>query len=103
MNISVILTVFILQVPYDAEDALMDELMQLAHEFLQNFCLGNPQNQAILHNHLDLFLNAGVSLFVFSLSSFNLMKYYKINIYRFAKLKLFVPYSVITQNYVMTK
>lgn len=63
-NIGVHNTVLeLLQVPYDPEDALMDELMQLAHEFLQNFCLGNTQNQALLHNHLDLFLNAGVSIF----------------------------------------
>lgn len=38
----------------------MKELMCLAHEFLQNFCLGNQQNQILLHNHLDLFLNPGV-------------------------------------------
>lgn len=40
----------------------MKELMCLAHEFLQNFCLGNQQNQILLHNHLDLFLNPGVRL-----------------------------------------
>lgn len=54
-------TLFILQVPHDEDDAAMDELLTLAHEFLQHFCLGNQQNQAILHKHLDLFLNAGVS------------------------------------------
>ncbi|KAJ8955357.1 hypothetical protein NQ318_003452 [Aromia moschata] len=38
----------------------MNELMRLAHEFLQNFCLGNQQNQVLLHKHLDLFLNPGI-------------------------------------------
>lgn len=51
----------LLQNPYDEkDDVLMKELMCLAHEFLQNFCLGNQQNQVLLHNHLDLFLNPGV-------------------------------------------
>ncbi|XP_037926094.1 inositol 1,4,5-trisphosphate receptor isoform X3 [Hermetia illucens] len=51
----------LLQNPYDEkEDVLMKELMCLAHEFLQNFCLGNQQNQILLHNHLDLFLNPGI-------------------------------------------
>lgn len=35
--------------------------MRLAHEFLQNFCAGNQQNQALLHKHINLFLNPGVS------------------------------------------
>jgi inositol 1,4,5-triphosphate receptor type 1 len=36
----------LLQIPYDQkEDVRMNELMRLAHEFLQNFCLGNAQNQ----------------------------------------------------------
>ncbi|VVC34830.1 Hypothetical protein CINCED_3A015582 [Cinara cedri] len=48
----------LLQVPYDRKgDRRMDGLMELAHEFLQSFCLGNPQNQHLLHAHLDLFLN----------------------------------------------
>lgn len=34
--------------------------MRLAHEFLQNFCAGNQQNQALLHKHINLFLNPGV-------------------------------------------
>ena len=38
----------------------MKELMKLAHEFLQAFCLGNQQNQALLHQSLDLFLTSGV-------------------------------------------
>lgn len=51
----------LLQVPYDEkEDVRMNELMRLAHEFLQNFCLGNQQNQVLLYKHLDLFLNPGV-------------------------------------------
>ena len=57
----------LLQNPYDEkDDVLMKELMCLAHEFLQNFCLGNQQNQTLLHNHLDLFLNPGVS-FIFKI------------------------------------
>lgn len=52
----------LLQVPYDEKDDVhMKELMRLAHEFLQNFCLGNQQNQILLHKQLDLFLNPGVS------------------------------------------
>lgn len=35
--------------------------MKLAHQFLQNFCAGNQQNQALLHKHINLFLNPGVS------------------------------------------
>lgn len=51
----------LLQIPYDEkEDIRMNELMRLAHEFLQNFCLGNQQNQVLLYKHLDLFLNPGV-------------------------------------------
>ncbi|KAL3853775.1 hypothetical protein ACJMK2_017288 [Sinanodonta woodiana] len=51
----------LLQIPFDKkEDIRMQELMKLAHEFLQNFCLGNQQNQVLLHQHLDLFLTPGV-------------------------------------------
>ena len=51
----------LLQIPYDQkEDVRMNELMRLAHEFLQNFCLGNGQNQTLLHKHIDLFLTPGV-------------------------------------------
>lgn len=50
----------LLQVPYDDKDSRMTELMRLAHEFLQNFCLGNQQNQALLHKQLDMFLNPGI-------------------------------------------
>ncbi|KAL1130070.1 hypothetical protein AAG570_013013 [Ranatra chinensis] len=48
----------LLQIPYDQkEDTRMNNLMGLAHQFLHNFCLGNQQNQVLLHKHLDLFLN----------------------------------------------
>ena len=51
----------LLQIPYDKkEDIRMNELMRLAHEFLQNFCLGNQQNQCLLHKHLELFLTTGL-------------------------------------------
>lgn len=50
----------LLQVPYDEkDDSRMNKLMQLAHQFLQNFCLGNQHNQVLLHSQLDLFLNPG--------------------------------------------
>merc|ERR1719412_3412818 len=50
----------LLQIPYDAkEDVRMNELMRLAHQFLQNFCLGNQNNQVLLHKHLELFMNHG--------------------------------------------
>lgn len=42
------------------EDVRMQEIMKLAHEFLQNFCAGNQQNQVLLHKHINLFLNPGV-------------------------------------------
>ncbi|KAJ9574917.1 hypothetical protein L9F63_007936, partial [Diploptera punctata] len=42
------------------EDVRMNSLMSLAHEFLQNFCLGNQQNQVLLYKQLDLFLNPGI-------------------------------------------
>lgn len=51
----------LLEIPYDTkEDIRMNELMRLAHEFLQNFCLGNAQNQALLHKNIELFLNPGL-------------------------------------------
>ncbi|XP_023074353.1 inositol 1,4,5-trisphosphate receptor type 1 isoform X5 [Piliocolobus tephrosceles] len=51
----------LLQIPYEkAEDTKMQEIMRLAHEFLQNFCAGNQQNQALLHKHINLFLNPGL-------------------------------------------
>jgi len=55
----------LLQIPYDQKDDVrMHKLMGLAHEFLQNFSLRNTNNQALLHKHLDLFLNPGVSTYV---------------------------------------
>lgn len=56
----------LLQIPFDEkEDIRMHGLMRLAHEFLQNFCLGNPQNQILLYQQLELFLNPGVNQFIF--------------------------------------
>ncbi|XP_078091388.1 inositol 1,4,5-trisphosphate-gated calcium channel ITPR2 isoform X5 [Mustelus asterias] len=50
----------LLQIPYDKTDNKMNEIMNLAHGFVQNFCAGNPQNQALLHKHLNLFLTPGL-------------------------------------------
>ncbi|ESN92215.1 hypothetical protein HELRODRAFT_194356 [Helobdella robusta] len=51
----------LLQIPYSKKaDVRMEELMQLAHSFLQNFCLQNPSNQLLLHQNLDLFLVPGL-------------------------------------------
>uniref|UniRef100_A0A8C9V7U1 Inositol 1,4,5-trisphosphate receptor n=1 Tax=Scleropages formosus TaxID=113540 RepID=A0A8C9V7U1_SCLFO len=51
----------LLQIPYEkGEDIRMQEIMKLAHQFLQNFCAGNQQNQALLHKHINLFLNPGI-------------------------------------------
>ncbi|XP_052781889.1 inositol 1,4,5-trisphosphate receptor type 1-like isoform X2 [Mya arenaria] len=51
----------LLQIPYDKHsDVRMMELMKLAHEFLQAFCMENQQNQGLLHQSLDLFLTAGL-------------------------------------------
>lgn len=47
--------------PPQGEDLRMQDIMKLAHQFLQNFCAGNQQNQALLHKHINLFLNPGVS------------------------------------------
>ncbi|XP_066541868.1 inositol 1,4,5-trisphosphate receptor type 2 [Hoplias malabaricus] len=49
----------LLQVPYEKGDQKMQEIMNLAHVFLQNFCSDNPQNQILLHKHLNLFLTPG--------------------------------------------
>lgn len=55
--------IFFLQIPYDKkEDKRMNELIELAHQFLQNFCLGDRQNQALLYKRIDLFLNPGVGI-----------------------------------------
>ncbi|KAK7144954.1 hypothetical protein R3I94_011140 [Phoxinus phoxinus] len=51
----------LLQIPYEkGEDIQMQEIMTLAHQFLQNFCAGNQQNQTLLHKHINLFLNPGI-------------------------------------------
>nr|XP_032819189.1 LOW QUALITY PROTEIN: inositol 1,4,5-trisphosphate receptor type 1-like [Petromyzon marinus] len=51
----------LLEIPYSkAEDFRMNDVMRLAHEFLQNFCSGNQQNQALLYKHLHLFLSPGL-------------------------------------------
>ncbi|XP_078139427.1 inositol 1,4,5-trisphosphate-gated calcium channel ITPR2 isoform X3 [Centroberyx gerrardi] len=49
----------LLQIPYEKSDEKMNEIMTLAHTFLQNFCRGNAQNQVLLHKHLNLFLTPG--------------------------------------------
>ncbi|KAJ8411304.1 hypothetical protein AAFF_G00173100 [Aldrovandia affinis] len=50
----------LLQIPYEKADQKMNEIMHLAHGFLQNFCRGNSQNQVLLHKHLNLFLTPGL-------------------------------------------
>ncbi|XP_041347721.1 inositol 1,4,5-trisphosphate receptor type 1-like isoform X3 [Gigantopelta aegis] len=51
----------LLQIPYDKnDDSKMLELMKMAHEFLQAFCLGNQLNQSLLYQSLDLFLSPGL-------------------------------------------
>ncbi|XP_061578118.1 inositol 1,4,5-trisphosphate receptor type 2 [Cololabis saira] len=50
----------LLQIPFEQSDEKMNEIMSLAHTFLQNFCKGNPQNQVLLHKHLNLFLTPGL-------------------------------------------
>ncbi|KAM4573328.1 inositol 1,4,5-trisphosphate-gated calcium channel ITPR2 isoform 2-T2 [Odontesthes bonariensis] len=50
----------LLQIPYEKTDEKMNEIMTLAHTFLQNFCRGNSQNQVLLHKHLNLFLTPGL-------------------------------------------
>ncbi|KAE8613073.1 hypothetical protein XENTR_v10007556 [Xenopus tropicalis] len=50
----------LLQIPYEKTDDKMNDIMTLAHTFLQNFCRGNPQNQILLHKKLNLFLTPGL-------------------------------------------
>ncbi|KAG8537344.1 hypothetical protein GDO81_024689, partial [Engystomops pustulosus] len=50
----------LLKIPYEKTDDKMNEIMTLAHNFLQNFCRGNPQNQILLHKNLNLFLTPGL-------------------------------------------
>ncbi|XP_017278513.1 inositol 1,4,5-trisphosphate receptor type 2 isoform X2 [Kryptolebias marmoratus] len=49
----------LLKIQYDQTDKKMEEIMSLANSFLQNFCKENPQNQALLHKHLNFFLSSG--------------------------------------------
>ncbi|CAG2100807.1 unnamed protein product [Medioppia subpectinata] len=46
----------LLRIPYDKKDSKMKEVMALAHEFLQHFCLSNNPNQTLLEKHLELFM-----------------------------------------------
>ncbi|KAJ1139205.1 hypothetical protein NDU88_005580 [Pleurodeles waltl] len=50
----------LLQIPYEKTDTKMQEILKYTHLFLQKFCLGNPENQALLHKHLSLFLTPGL-------------------------------------------
>ncbi|XP_078500366.1 inositol 1,4,5-trisphosphate-gated calcium channel ITPR3 [Lissotriton helveticus] len=50
----------LLQIPYEKTDTKMREILKYTHQFLQKFCLGNPENQALLHKHLSLFLTPGL-------------------------------------------
>uniref|UniRef100_A0A8C3MN76 Inositol 1,4,5-trisphosphate receptor n=1 Tax=Geospiza parvula TaxID=87175 RepID=A0A8C3MN76_GEOPR len=49
----------LLQIPYEKGDAKMMEILKFTHQFLQKFCAGNQENQALLHKHLNLFLTPG--------------------------------------------
>lgn len=42
-------------------DVKMQEIIKYTHMFLQKFCMGNQENQALLHKNLNLFLNPGVT------------------------------------------
>ncbi|XP_029290994.1 inositol 1,4,5-trisphosphate-gated calcium channel ITPR3 isoform X3 [Cottoperca gobio] len=50
----------LLQVSYDQNDLKMLEIIKCTHLFLQKFCTGNQENQALLHKNLNLFLNPGL-------------------------------------------
>ncbi|XP_030076286.1 inositol 1,4,5-trisphosphate-gated calcium channel ITPR3 isoform X1 [Microcaecilia unicolor] len=50
----------LLQVPYEKSDTKMLEILRYTHQFLQKFCAGNLENQALLHKHLQLFLTPGL-------------------------------------------
>ncbi|XP_049438396.1 inositol 1,4,5-trisphosphate receptor type 3 isoform X3 [Epinephelus fuscoguttatus] len=50
----------LLQVSYDQNDVKMQEIIRYTHLFLQKFCMGNQENQALLHKNLNLFLNPGL-------------------------------------------
>lgn len=44
-------------------DVKMQEIIRYTHLFLQKFCMGNQENQTLLHKNLNLFLNPGVRCF----------------------------------------
>uniref|UniRef100_A0A8D3BR29 Inositol 1,4,5-trisphosphate receptor n=1 Tax=Scophthalmus maximus TaxID=52904 RepID=A0A8D3BR29_SCOMX len=50
----------LLQVSYDLNDMKMQEIIRYTHLFLQKFCMGNQENQTLLHKNLNLFLNPGL-------------------------------------------
>ncbi|XP_068602386.1 inositol 1,4,5-trisphosphate-gated calcium channel ITPR3 [Brachionichthys hirsutus] len=50
----------LLQVSYDKNDVKMLEIIRYTHLFLQKFCMGNQENQSLLHKNLNLFLNPGL-------------------------------------------
>ncbi|XP_051964558.1 inositol 1,4,5-trisphosphate receptor type 3-like isoform X4 [Xyrauchen texanus] len=50
----------LLQITYDRVDTKMLEIIKYTHLFLQRFCTGNLENQALLHKHLNLFLTPGL-------------------------------------------
>ncbi|KAG7242347.1 hypothetical protein INR49_023906 [Caranx melampygus] len=50
----------LLQVSYDQNDVKMQEIIRYTHLFLQKFCMGNQENQVLLHKNLNLFLNPGL-------------------------------------------
>lgn len=87
----------LLQIPYDRkEDVRMNELMRLAHEFLQNFCRGNQPNQALLHKHLELFLTPGVTDSLCNLAYVSLLK--SMALFSCWRRKRFAPSSRITRS-----
>lgn len=47
----------------------MQEIIRYTHLFLQKFCMGNQENQALLHKNLNLFLNPGVPGFFCSFNA----------------------------------
>ncbi|KAK2174947.1 hypothetical protein NP493_759g01031 [Ridgeia piscesae] len=51
----------LLQIHHEKDDKNMKKVMKAAHVFLQNFCLGNPDNQALMHKYLDHFLKGDSS------------------------------------------
>ncbi|CAB1335972.1 unnamed protein product [Coregonus sp. 'balchen'] len=49
----------LLQVSHDQHDTKMQGIIRCTHLFLHKFCMGNPENQVLLHKNLSLFLNPG--------------------------------------------